>query len=58
MSNSKKNEIINIRVDSDVKTESRTILENKSLSHSKAFRMLLDYIVKSNDVPDFMKSEL
>lgn len=54
----KKNEIINIRVDSDIKSESKAILENKSLSHSKVFRMLLDYIVKSNDIPDFMKNKL
>lgn len=55
---SKKNEIINVRVDSDVKTDSRIILEKKSLSHSKAFRMLLEHIIEVGDVPQFMKKEV
>jgi len=55
---SKKNEIINVRVDSDIKAQSRTILEKKSLSHSKAFRLLLEHIIECGDVPEFMKKDI
>lgn len=55
---SKKNEIINVRVDSDVKSDSRKILEKKCLSHSKAFRILLEHIIEQGDIPEFMKKEI
>lgn len=54
----KKNEIINVRVDSDVKAESKLVLVDHTLSHSVAFRMLLDYIISTGDIPDFMKSAM
>lgn len=52
---SKKNEVINVRVDSDIKSDSKIVLEKHDISHSKAFRMLLDYLIKYDDIPDFMK---
>lgn len=51
----RKNSIINIRVDDELKTSSKEVLESHGLDHSKSIRLLLEFISKHKDIPDFMK---
>jgi addiction module RelB/DinJ family antitoxin len=51
----RKNSIINVRIDDDLKIASKEILEKNNLDHSKSIRLLLEFISKHKDIPDFMK---
>ena len=56
-SSSKKNVIVNLRINSDLKNESGEILKKNDLDHSKAVRLFLEYIVKLGGIPDFIKRD-
>ena len=50
----KKDVIINIRIDGDLKEKSKVVLNESQMDHSKAVRMLMTYIALNNKLPDFM----
>lgn len=49
--NPRKESVINIRIELDAKEESKKVLYNYDLTHSKFIRYALDYIVESQDIP-------
>lgn len=51
----KKNVIMNVRINSDLKNESGVVLKKLGLDHSKAIRLLIDYVIKHNDLPESLK---
>lgn len=50
----KKDVIINIRIDSDLKENSRQILIKHDMDHSKVVRKLMKHIEKTGSIPDFL----
>lgn len=50
----KKDVIINIRIDSDLKESSKQILIKHDMDHSKIVRKLMKHIEKTGNIPDFL----
>lgn len=48
----KKCEVINTRVPTYLKDDSRVVLDSIGLDHSKVIRSLLEYVIKHKRVPD------
>ncbi len=51
MREAKKCEIINVRIADTLKNESKEILDREGINHSKAIRLLLEYIVRHKKLP-------
>lgn len=47
----KKSGILNFRVSNDLKDESKAVLEQYNLDHSKAIRLFLEYVAESKSLP-------
>lgn len=58
----KKTCVLNFRISSDLKDESRDVLLKYDLTHSKAIRLFLEYIIENNALPmnmeDYIKDSL
>lgn len=52
---SRKESIVNIRIEHDIKEDSRSVLYKYGLSHSKAIRYFLEFIVNTEKLPDVLK---
>lgn len=51
----KKTCVLNFRISSDLKDESRDVLSKYDLTHSKAIRLFLEYIIEYNSLPANME---
>lgn len=58
----KKSGILNFRVSNDLKEESKNVLEQYKLDHSKAIRLFLEYVAEHKQLPsdlaDYMNQDL
>ena len=52
----KKTAILNFRIDSQLKEDSRSVLSANGLDHSKAIRYFLQYIANNKALPDSLES--
>ena len=50
----KKDVVINIRIDSDLKETSKQILIQHDMDHSKIVRKLMKHIEKTGNIPEFL----
>lgn len=50
----KKDVVINIRIDSDLKETSKQILIRHDMDHSKIVRKLMKHIEKTGNIPEFL----
>ena len=50
----KKDVVINIRIDSDLKETSKQILIQHDMDHSKIVRKLKKHIEKTGNIPEFL----
>lgn len=51
----RKESIINLRIEHDLKDDSRSVLYGYGLSHSKAIRYFLEHITEIGEIPQVLR---
>lgn len=58
MPNFNKSETLLIRLEKDLKENSRSVLSRHGLTQSKAIRRFLDYVIENRENPELLKEIL
>lgn len=58
MPNFNKSETLLIRLEKDLKENSRSVLSRHGLTQSKAIRRFLDFVIENRDNPELLKEIL
>lgn len=58
MTDGKKSSILNFRIASDLKDQSKDVLAQYNLDHSKAIRLFLKYVAEKGQLPESLNDYL